>query len=539
MNALRIVIFIGLFFLCTVVRGQDPLDDEVYKAKILPAMVKIELIFRDNAKRIVGPPVSGQGVRVSSSGHILTSLHVAIPTNTEFSSRNAATYEVRISKFDTDLSGYVPLVLNLPQDIRSVSLYDRSLDGSMIESCSTASTQPCMKGSIDAKSDFVLISTATPAAEFIDIIGPFDLESAVKDLSLGVISDFFSTDIPEFFPAKPTIAIGQNNQEAIFRSGATDLFRKGISGSPLIGWKLDRTSRRGVFVVGIVSSNRPDENVLNRFKATLISSNVNGVILKNLRNDEKFLSSDTATWKCQGATTEFPAPNTLLRDFLLIARAGASGLQTHSSTVACGRQTTGWRDSFTMLRAKLTPGDWEELDGLLEAEHGIRCSGDGDCTLGSGQEVAPYVAVAFKLDETRRAKIEEWKKFQTYGGSYRGGCPAQSNCLAGPVAVGPPNALMARQRALELEKLSRSLEGDVRQARTDALLAGLVIKAQREKLSVDNLLLLYGLTSDGNTEGIDTLGKAVRAIERGNTVNGFSQQTKSMLEANLRSESTP
>lgn len=383
----RVALCIGLAFLAGNAWAQNPFEDNALAEKIQPSLVRIEIVFRDARKRSIGNPVLGQGLRISSSGHILTAAHVVIPSTIEFRKRNAAAYELRISAFsegdDFGGMGYKPLVVDLPKDIREDALYDQGINTS-ISSCATYSTQPCASKEIDANRDFIVIRSRISTDKFIDLVGPYDLESSLSVGNVGVISDFFGAGSPQYFAITPIDKIDIDTNDAKFESSDHDIFYPGTSGSPIIAWRT--SSQKGVVALGIVTSNFLEERRSNRFRGTLVGQTFAETVLPGLLNDSSFIARSNRPWDCKSPFSDFPGPNSILRDFLLITRDGPRSDKRFDRTIKCGSKLLGWQFSFTHIDF-VFDGRRDILIRRLAKPSTNECEANSECLVGTREEV--------------------------------------------------------------------------------------------------------------------------------------------------------
>lgn len=387
MRLTRVVFCIGLAFLAANAKAQNPLEDNALKDKIRPSLVKIEIVFRDARKRSIGNPVLGQGLRISSSGHILTAAHVVIPSTIQFRERNAAAYELRISAFsegdDSEGMGYKPLVVDLPKDIRQDALYDQGINTS-IAPCATYSTQPCAIEDINADRDFIIIRSRIPTDKFIDLVGPYDLESSFSAGNVGVISDFSEAGSPQYVAITPTEIekINMDTDVARFEASDRDIFYPGTSGSPIIAWRT--SSRKGVVALGIVTSNFLKDRIKNKFSGTLVGQTFAATVLPGLLNDASFIAQSDKSWDCKHPFSDFPGPNSILRDFLLITKDGPKKFR---KTMKCGRDLLGWEISITHIDYVFDGTRDTLIRRLANKPNTNECQFNPECLVGTRAEV--------------------------------------------------------------------------------------------------------------------------------------------------------
>lgn len=508
-------------------------NDPTLKHKILPALLKIEIIFRDPAKRQLGKSIVGQGIRISPDGYILTAAHVAIPTITAFNERNASTYEMRISSFsegDSETkSGYIPLAISLPKDIRKVSIYDESINEDSITTCTTSSIQPCVYNDITAKSDFIIFRIEGHSNAFVDLVGPFDLESSFKEGNTGVVSDFDSSNHPQYLGIEPEGPAHKDSSDLIFKSGVNDIFNPGTSGSPVIVWRT--APQKGLVVAGLVSHQMKEDVIHNRFRAMLAGRTFSRIVLPGLRDDAAFLSAEGPPWNCSTPFSEIPGPNTILRDFISIARKNKNAGNRYLKTFSCTRSLLGWQSSFAILE------DFFDLESQfllnnLNANNQLACDVKGRCHLGLDESPTPYVRLAEALYNTRRERETEIENFRKLGGYYvYGDCPPGSSCLHAGEGhpEGPKIALAAKQRAEDLDSKVRMLEMKMEQSSADMAVAKLVLESGQTGTRADDLLFIYSL---GNKESSvpRSLEQVFSAIKNGEEVLGLSESTKYLIK---------
>lgn len=503
----------------------DPLEDAVLRSKALPATVKIDIVLRDARHQAVAE-YSGQGVRISPSGLVLTAAHVAIPTVAAFNASNATRYDVVVKRFDLKTGQYEPLPIAFPDDIRTVALYESGLDDASFRACRDDSKQPCIHTTIQPSSDYVILDTGVQSDSFIDVIGPFDLLHSLmrQDLEFGVISDFAWSGAPEYSKASTAVPPEAIKRDLLFKL-QTGTIKPRDSGSPLVAWNAD--GRKSIYVAGIVVSNKPEDITLTKFKAALVPDILTLDVLTSLRKSERFVSTSMPFWDCLQSQAQFPGPNTILRDFLLLAAKDEQDLTRNQSTINCGLATRGWVHSFNSLIFARQQKVREIIEGL--AGFGtVNCDGD-NCAVGDGNPPSSSVqALAVRREAIEKLREAELKKLETFQGESSGsGCSASDNCY---IAVTmPPDAIESHVRAAQLREELQRIDLALSYAKAEQSAVDLLNVSSQAGADPKGVLMVSELrrTMSGVSNALET----INAFEAGQQVKGLSESAAGAMKS--------
>ena len=531
------MLFAGLLALSQSGSCENPLEERLLSTKIRPSLVKIDIVFRDRQRRILGPKVPGQGVRVSPDGHILTALHVVLPTDTEFMSRNAVSYELHFSEFTMGVPGrddtYKSLAVSLPQDIRQISSYDTSLDNSSLKPCNESSLQPCMHSRIEAGSDLIVIDSGASSDAFIDMVGPYDLEAAFEDMNVGVVSDFHGAENLNYYKLDSVgIGIKDHTREKLLQAGSNDIFYDSVSGSPVIAWRNGKNP--GLVVIGVVSSNRSEDKTKNRCKVAMISTEFSASTMGNLRKDDDFISLQLPSWQCTDQNSTFPGPRTIVRDYILINTSAGAVSSSYDMTIDCGKSLSGWRNSFKLLEHGLGRKSEMIISEIVKAG-AVSCSDGSGCTVGSGSSPLPIGELSGQFGEARMKKVEAIQRFVDRGGIYRQACAEGDRCDEMKSFISTSSASDEELRRIQkIGRIEASIRSKLDHSTVDLLAAKVATDSFSGGARPDELLFLYGLRV-GRSAELSSLERLLKAIRDGESVSGLSDSTRKLLRSGLRS----
>jgi hypothetical protein len=326
----------------------DAVMSDAFQSVARSSLVRINLEKLDLYKNpMVGNQATGHGVYISPDGVLLTAAHVVLPMKNLLGS--ARSYRLVIESWDDEEGKWRKTHEIKSGELANFLVYHEKLPLEIVY-FEHGEPMPVLTDTPNREIDFAFLDLSGRNAKnhgYVDIMGPFD--SLVKEPLSEYPTFVFSGFAPSPVPRGAPVTMVHPSDRSSFYTDTVNMFRKGISGSPLVvNAKSDR--KDALYLAGIVVEEfHPDANLTpselyNYFKVVLLEE----FAPAHLQKLEVRLPQRTMI-ACKNGLQPYEQP--LMNDYLLASKPGV-GESEFKTMLDCLNDHNGWVKTAFFIELK-------------------------------------------------------------------------------------------------------------------------------------------------------------------------------------------